>query len=69
MSQCDAREDSQCPGEMTGFGALSKNCSPSSLDPSILCIRHRSFTSLDTPDNCEADQGANSIHDLLIHYG
>ena len=41
---------------------------PRSPDPSILCIHHRSLTSLDTADNCEADQGAHSVHDLLIHY-
>ena len=54
------------------IGALSK-CSPSPQIPkntlmlSSLCIRHRSFTSFDTSNNREADQGANSVHNLLIH--
>ena len=43
--------------------------SSNSQYPSILRIRHRSFTSFDTPNNRKADEGTNSVHDLFIHDG
>ena len=71
MSNYNTRVDSQCPGEVARLAH-----SPAtfllilrSLDSLILRIRHRSFTSFDTPNNREADQRTNSVHDLFIHNG
>ncbi len=71
MFQCDGREHSQCPEEVArlAHSPTAVFLPPRPPDSSILRIRHRSFTSLDTPNNCKADQGANSVHDLLMHNG
>lgn len=71
MSKCDAREDSQCPEEVAKLvhSPATLFLLPRSPDPLILRIRHRSFTSFDTPNNREADQGADSVHNLYIHNG